>query len=268
MSVELEHADEVQEAAEVAFGIDQRIKEAMARGRQALWDLAEALYDFDESHGWLALGYEKLSDYLADPEVTLTLGTYRRYVRTYRKLVVEKAIPVTRLRELEQSKVAIVVDKVANNEVLVEDALADVEALGAKDLREKYYNRRPTLDEDPATTGPETSGQVLPDEDEPTRADQWDAVERLASEVKIELTAVPFDGPDEGDTIDVEVLDALPADGYDWPAWMTVGGVKKLLENARSGVDSGAAWPRCVTRRDCEVVIELAQAWLAHHQNS
>ena len=266
MSLELEPTNQ-QEEAEVAFGIELRIKSAMARGRQALWDLAEALYEFDEEHGWLKLGHEKLSDWLAEPDVTLTLGTYRRYVRTWRKLVVEKQIDASRVRELEQSKVAIVVDKVANNEVLVEDAFADVEALGASDLRAKYYNRR----ENPATSEPETSGQVLPDEDEPTRADEYqpspEEYEPDVSDAAIEAS--------EGNLLEAEareavlhgeVLDAEIVDDYDWPAWMTEGQVHGLLQDVREGVDCGAQFPR-IKRRSAEVAVELAQAWLARHQS-
>ena len=36
-----------QEEAEVAFSIETQIKEAIADGRDALWRLAEALYEFD-----------------------------------------------------------------------------------------------------------------------------------------------------------------------------------------------------------------------------
>ena len=141
--------------AEEAYAVETQVKAAMAEGREALWRLAEALYAFDEMRGWLKLGHDNLSSWLADSDVTLTRGTYYRLVKTWRKLVVERHIDAGRVRLLDQSKVAIVVDQIADGKATVDDALADVEALGAQDLREKYYGPKP---EKPAKTDNGTSG--------------------------------------------------------------------------------------------------------------
>lgn len=151
--------------SEEAYAIETQIKAAMADGREALWRLAEALNAFDEMRGWLKLGHDNLSSWLADADVTLTRGTYYRLVRTWRKLVVERKIAPDRVRLLDQSKVAIVVDRITEGKVKVDDAFADVESLGASDLREKYYGPKPEKvepAEEPANlanTQPETSGQ-------------------------------------------------------------------------------------------------------------
>jgi hypothetical protein len=278
MSTDLEAA-ESQEAAEVAFAIEGRIKKAMADGRKALWELAEALYEFDEEHGWMALGHETLSDWLADPEVTMTMGTYRRYVRTWRKLVIEKQIEPDRIRRLEQSKVAIVVDKIASNEVLVDDALADVDSLGARDLREKYYSRRePEPEPEPE---PEASNVGQSDvEVEPVSGEMVAAMAGIklppyAGMVDVEVVAgrviegtatdVVAEAPLTGE--DIAAIDAAVAErraafaGYEFPGWITRGSVQSCLGDLASGVDSGAGFPR-VSRRAAQVALELAQAWL------
>lgn len=264
MSTDME-PHERQEAAEVAFAIEGRIKDAQRRGRQALWDLAEALYEFDQEHGWMALGHETLSDWLADPEVTMTMGTYRRYVRTWRKLVVEKQIEPTRLRQLEQSKVAIVVDKVAANEVLVDDALADVEALGAKDLREKYYNRR-DAEPEPSNVGQEDDlGQKVADE-----YAEVPEVEPVSGETLAALAGLPTEPQPEPEVIEGTATEVVeePAEapapafvGYEFPGWVTEGSVRSALSDLASAFDSGAGFPR-IGRRSVQVCSELAKAWL------
>jgi hypothetical protein len=238
-------AQAAQAEAEIAFALQTRIKEAMADGRDALWRLAEALYEFDEAHGWLKLNYENLSQWLADADVTISRATYYRYVKTWRKLVVEKHIDPERIRLLDQSKVAIVTDKIASSEVLVEEALSDVEALGAQDLREKYYGpkaepsnvgQEPEPDENLATTPQDDSGH-LPDMDEPIRADDI-VVDSTAEEVK----------PDEEKEED------------ELPPWVTESAVRSLLTDLSSALDSGASFPR-IGRRSCQVAEQLAQAW-------
>jgi hypothetical protein len=149
--------------SEEAYAVETQVKAAMADGREALWRLAEALHAFDEMRGWLKLGHDNLSQWLADSDVTLTRATYYRLVRTWRKLVVERHIDADRVRGLDQSKVAIVVDQITEGKATVDDAFADVEALGASDLREKYYGPKPEkpkpADPDPANTDNSDSGR-------------------------------------------------------------------------------------------------------------
>lgn len=263
MSAELEHTPSTQEEAETAYACEQQAKDALRRGKEAIWDLSESLYWFNEINGWTKLGYESLADWLADPEITLSHGTYRRYVRTWKKMVVDKKIEPQRVRLLEPSKAAIVADKVASNEVLVEDALADVEALGAKDLREKYYGRRESnVEQDEPLGANETplGGVIVPDPvpyDGPDDAeDPFDGVGYDAADL-----AVASDAVLHGDVVDAEIVG-----NYDWPAWFTEGNVRELLDDVQQGVDCGAQFPR-IKRRSAQVAVELAKAWLATHTN-
>jgi hypothetical protein len=209
----------------------------------------------------------------------MTMGTYRRYVRTWRKLVVEKQVDPARLRQLEQSKVAIVVDKIAKNEVLVDDAFADVESLGAGDLREKYYNRREAEPEpEPSNVGqdePAPDIEVEPVSGEMVAAMAGIKLPPYAGMVDVEVVAgrviegtatdVVAEAPLTGE--DIAAIDAAVAErraafaGYEFPGWITRGSVQSCLGDLASGVDSGAGFPR-VSRRAAQVALELAQAWL------
>lgn len=267
-------------AAQVAFGVEVRIKQAMHDGRDALWRLAEALYEFDEMRGWEALGHDNKEQWLADADVTLAKGTYHRLVRTWRKLVVERQIDAGRLRLLDQSKVAIVTDAIVKNDTTVDEALSDVEALAARDLREKYYGPRPTLDESPApaqepefTEGehsdadddvdaiPDYVPPVDPDSEEPMSEEELASAladEEALAQGAVALTTAVVDG----EVVRAEVLEP----GYDYPPWVTPGAVQTMLNDLRFGLGSGASYPR-LSRQGCQIAEQLAQAWLATHSN-
>lgn len=147
----------VEAHAQAAQEVASKIKDALADGQKALWRLGEALYAFDEMRGWQQLGYYNLSAWLADTDGAITRGTYYRLVGTWRKVVVDLEVDAERVCQLDQSKVAIVADKIGEDEVNVDDALADVEALPAQDLREKYG--RPAVVRRPKVQASESNEQ-------------------------------------------------------------------------------------------------------------
>jgi hypothetical protein len=155
--------EEAEERAQRCYGLEQSIKAGLRAGREALWEVARSLHEFDEESGWSALGYEKLGDWLADPEVSMTRRTYYRLIGTHRELAARKVKPEL-LPALDVSKVDIVLPAVKAGRVALDDALEDVKELGARDLRDKYLKRP-----DPAESVPDPGdgANVGTDEDEP-----------------------------------------------------------------------------------------------------
>jgi hypothetical protein len=135
--------EEQKKRAEVAFALDKSIKASLRAGRIAAWDLAKAIYDFDQESGWLGLGYEKMADWLADPEVSMTYRTFRRYSDVWREVVVLRNVDPKELEDADPTKVDIVLPKVKQGKK-IGDALNDVKMMGVKDLRETYIAPRPT----------------------------------------------------------------------------------------------------------------------------
>jgi hypothetical protein len=127
-----------QDQAKAAYALQQEIVQAQGVSRLALWTLAEKLYQFEQMRGWLLLGCETLSEWLADSDVTLTSGTFYRLARTWQRLAIERKIKPERLRQLEQSKVAVVTGSIVEGTVPIKEALSDAEVLGIRDLRAKY----------------------------------------------------------------------------------------------------------------------------------
>jgi hypothetical protein len=163
---------------EVARAAEVKVLTAISHGKEAVWELAEALYHFDEASGFRRLGHESLEEWLAQPEVGITKSVYYNLVGSWRKMVVHRSIEPARLHQLDPSKVSIVAEAVGKSKVSVEDAFNDVETLGYRDLREKYKKPKKTAEKkdgkakEPATSTLPTSdrkdeAEVLPPEVNP-----------------------------------------------------------------------------------------------------
>jgi hypothetical protein len=151
--------EEQQARAEHAHELDQKIKAGLRAGREALWEVAVSLHEFDEENGWSALGYEKLGDWLADPEVQMQRTTFYRLTGAYRELVVIRKVDFEEVKQLEVSKVDIVLPAVRQGRVALDEALEDTKSMGARDLRDAYLSR-------PAPqVNPNVGTQVDPDGD-------------------------------------------------------------------------------------------------------
>jgi hypothetical protein len=152
--------------------INDRIKEALAGARKVSWELAEALYEFDQERGWTRLSYENKTEWLADPEITLTQRTYERMVRAWTVLVINRKVDPPTLASLDITKVDIVLPAVEAGRVKLKKALNDAEAMGARDLREEYVERKERA----------TSPAPEPDEEDDDEDDD-DVIEADATEI-------------------------------------------------------------------------------------
>jgi hypothetical protein len=198
--------EEAQELAERAFELQEKIVAGLQVGREAAWRVAEQLHEFDEISGWLALGYDTLSEWLAQPEVQVNTRTYYRYVHAYRETVVRRRIPLKTMAAIDHSKVDVVIGRVNSGEVRIEDALADARALGWRDLRVKYLKRRPPVVE-PASAGTqEVVDEVRDDADAPPEDDPAPGVVVAST---AELVQQPAHNPPTSDSGRLPDLDVL-----------------------------------------------------------
>jgi hypothetical protein len=270
---------ELEERAKLCFDLEQNVKAALQKGRQALWETAEALHKFDAENAWGPLGYENLSQWLADPEISMTSGTFYRLVSVHRKLIVQRKMQPEKVRGLELSKVAIVLPSIEKGKALLSEALGDVEKLGAKDLRDKYVKS----DFDPAVTASEEDEQAEP-EPEPeseSEPDDDDVIEGRAIEpvddAEDEMpTEVEWDDINERRKTRRQNLQKYIAGHTNWYPLEGVDGSARehwrvpaeppfnveeawatMLGELRSAADSGASQPR-IPR---EVIIDGLRAW-------
>src|SRR5271165_3749808 len=115
--------EDPQVAVDLAHTAEKKVYSALARGKEAAWELAEALYEFDEVSGWRRLGHESLEEWLAQPEVGIKKTLYYDLVASWRKMVVHREVEPSRLKLLEPSKVAIVAQRVGKAQVTVDEAV-------------------------------------------------------------------------------------------------------------------------------------------------
>ena len=115
-----------------------RLLEGLSASRLALSAVAQACHDISRDKSWTDLGYESLAEFLASPEITLTRSSFFRMAQIWELYVLDGGISPLSLAVASPSKFAIPMRAIGANEVTVEEALADVETLGARDLREKY----------------------------------------------------------------------------------------------------------------------------------
>ena len=130
--------DELGALRQEAFELERKIVGGVAAVSKEAWALAAHVYRFHEGGCWGLLGYDTLEEFLAQPDVSMSRTQFFRLSKTYRDLVVVREIPISALEQIDPSKVHEVAAAISRGEVKVEDALADAEKLGARDLREKY----------------------------------------------------------------------------------------------------------------------------------
>jgi hypothetical protein len=146
---------EIEANREWALEAHSRLVGGIRQTRASLWAVAKELHEWDLRQGWKWTGnYETLGEWLADPEVAMTKGTYYRLRDGYRVLVVDKHVPENTVFELETSKVGVVLRSIREGDVDVSTAISDVETLSKSDLIEKYNPPKP----DESTGGPSVNG--------------------------------------------------------------------------------------------------------------
>jgi hypothetical protein len=214
--------EEIQERAQTMYALDQQVRAGLTKGREGLWEAARALYDFDAQNGWSALGFESVRHYCADPGIEISRSTYKRMIRAYDQTVIRRQIDFDRVKQIDRSKVDVVLGKVQTGEKTVDEALDDAEALGFRDLRDLYWGPQ-AKDEDGLNADPtEDDTGLVGLDDEPVydgsvEEDEFDAVAENAPAAPETETAPQFL---YGEVLFAQVYSALEAcrQGLDSPS--------------------------------------------------
>lgn len=129
-----------------AHELSRRIEHSLALMRREWAALAGYLYDFVETRAWVALGYDSLREYLAQPEVDVGERYVYQLIEAHRTLVVERQVAPERLADVEMTKVRAVIPAIRRGEVEVEEALADAQVMSRVDLERRYRNPGAPID--------------------------------------------------------------------------------------------------------------------------
>lgn len=130
-------------AVTAAYQQEARIV-GLVKDIRAKWvELAEQLYLFQQSQAYATLGYESLEQWLAAPDIEMSRRTFFALTEAYRELVVNRNVQLTRLAGIDMTKAMEVLPALRREQVDVETALADCEALTRTDLRDRYQTVPP-----------------------------------------------------------------------------------------------------------------------------
>jgi hypothetical protein len=144
VSGEVVSAEESLEERERRAGeLDQDIRKVIGSIHRSWAVLAGLFFEFHGRRGWEPLGFDTLNGWLAEPDVGVGRNEFFKLVRIYRELVVGRELPIEELARLDRSKVATVLPAIERGEQSLDQALADCEALGFRDLQAEYGGRAP-----------------------------------------------------------------------------------------------------------------------------
>lgn len=144
-----------------AQAAQEKLLLGLRKARSGIIETAEACHLLLEEEGWLALGYEGLAEYLAQPEVGLARTQFYDLANIHRRFVIEGSVEPERLAASEHSKLALTLPALTAGKVTPDEAAADAESLGWRDLREKYRDlmAEPKEPKDPSgDPGPDEPG--------------------------------------------------------------------------------------------------------------
>jgi hypothetical protein len=144
----------------LAYHRHQQLLQGLATTRLGLADIAEACHEIQVGKLWQQLGYDKLADYLADPDITLTRREFFRAAAIHEAYVLGAGVDADVLELAPASKWEAALPGASDPSVPADEVVEDVQTLGIQDLRVKYRG----ADESSADTHSERCekcGQVI-----------------------------------------------------------------------------------------------------------
>ena len=139
---EITHSASAPARKEQAHDAHTRLVFGIKASHLALSAVAQACHEIHEQQAWSELGYDTLSDYLASPEIGMSRSAFYDLCAIWERYVLEGSADPQALSAGGPSKLIVPVPAIKAGEVTVQEALEDVEALGLRDLREKYQGEK------------------------------------------------------------------------------------------------------------------------------
>jgi hypothetical protein len=136
----------IEQKAERAYELERAVVVGSLSARRAWIEMAAALHAIRAEGLYELLGYEKFTDWIATPEVSLKRTQAYALTSIYEELVIERRVPLDDLYYLEPTKVSEVLPAIRGGLDVVE-ALADAAQLSRSDLRAKYRGVEPSPEE-------------------------------------------------------------------------------------------------------------------------
>ena len=112
-----EVSEAVEKIASLASSIERDVISTIADIRRSWAELAAHLYAANQHSAWLALGYETLDEWLAQPEIDLGRRYFLQLVETYRVLHIEHGVDVNEIGRVDVTKAIVVLAAVREDQI-------------------------------------------------------------------------------------------------------------------------------------------------------
>lgn len=187
---------DVEGKARIAHEAHALVLEGQQLARRGLATAAAGCHALHASEGWRALGFETLSEYLAQPEVEFSRSEFYRLCAIHQAYVLDGGLAPDVIAGASPTKLELPIPAIEQGVVSAGQAAADAESMTRNDLRVHY---RELLGAEPEAAESEPSVSATPAADPESRRrdleiyvnvdEQRDAaVERLSDEVAEERT--------------------------------------------------------------------------------
>jgi hypothetical protein len=134
------HEPEYTERTVAAQGAHEQLLTGLNHANRGLTLAAEACHRLLHSEGWTALGYDSVGQYLASPEIAMSRAQFYALADIWEQYVIQGGQDEQRL--CAPSKLEVPLKALKAGDVTPEEALADAEELGLRDLRKKYRGEK------------------------------------------------------------------------------------------------------------------------------
>lgn len=165
---EITHSASAPARKEEAFDAHRRLIYGIKASHLALSSVAQACHEIHEQQAWSELGYDTLSDYLASPEIGMSRSAFYDLCAIWERYVLEGGADPQALSAGGPSKLVVPIPAIKAGEVTVVEALEDVEALGLRDLREKYQGEK-----DDSSKRPDKLARLTDDDTLASAVEAW-----------------------------------------------------------------------------------------------
>lgn len=143
-----------------AYHHHEQLLTGLATTRRGLADIAEACYQIQQGKLWTALGYDRLADYLSDPDITLTRREFFRAAAIHEAYVVEAGVDPDVLELAPASKFEVAIPGILDPMRPNDEVISHVVNNGIRDLRIEYRGAEESAPDAPSARC-ETCGQTL-----------------------------------------------------------------------------------------------------------
>lgn len=124
------------------------------KGR-SLWPAEAAiLHEVKSTKGWTLLGADSFAEWLAQPEIAMSVSHANTLIGAYKTLVIDGDVELQDLSGLDPTKVREVLPAIRQGRVKAAEALSDVEVQSRSSLRTKYADPKKLKDKLDATAEP------------------------------------------------------------------------------------------------------------------